>query len=144
MTSAASVADQRHPALHWFLNPYFQIGVGSVLVTASEILMKAGARQTPPSASVGGWLGIAALASGWTWLGIICYILSFVSWLHVLRYVPLGLAYALINVVHVLIPLGSWAFLHEMISPWRWFGVGLVLSGLLLIVGPVVRAEAKL
>jgi multidrug transporter EmrE-like cation transporter len=125
----------------WFFNAYFQIGLGAFSVTASELLMKAGANHTTGPMS---WLGVAALASGWTWLGIICYVLSFVSWIHVLRTVPLGIAYAMINVVHVLIPLGSWAFLHESISSLRWCGIGLVVGGLLLIIGPVAQAEAKL
>ena len=74
-----------------FLNPYFQLGLGAVLVTASEILLKIGATAVPSE----GWLtevGIAALASWWTWAGIVTYLLSFASWLLVLRYVPLGIA----------------------------------------------------
>jgi drug/metabolite transporter (DMT)-like permease len=127
----------------WFLNPYVQIALGSLTVTASELLMKAGANAVPAHGGIGGWLGIAALSSGWTWLGIVSYILSFVSWIYVLRFVPLAIAYALINVVHILIPLGTWLFLHETISAQRWFGISLVLVGLLLLVGPLARAEAK-
>ena len=70
------------------------------------------------------------LASLWTWAGITCYILSFLSWIYVLRSVPLGTAFALISVAHVLIPLGSWAFLHEVIGPARWCGISLVVAGL--------------
>src|SRR3954465_9175737 len=66
----------------WFANPYVQIAIGAVLVAASELLLKMGAsataeNQLPP------WLraiGVTALASKWTWLGIISYLLSFASW----------------------------------------------------------------
>jgi multidrug transporter EmrE-like cation transporter len=126
----------------WALHPYAQLALGSILVTASELLMKKGADTTP--AGHVGWFGVAALASGWTWAGIVTYVLSFLSWIYVLRFVPLGIAYALINVVHVLIPLGAWAFLGEAVSGRRWAGIGLVLAGLLLILRPVVRAEEKL
>jgi multidrug transporter EmrE-like cation transporter len=139
-----SATAPRHLAIGYFLNAYAQIALGALLVTASEILMKIGANTVPPTGGATGWLGIAALASGYTWLGIICYIASFLSWIHVLRTIPLGIAFALISVVHVLIPIGSWLFLREMISPMRWGGIGLVIVGLLLLVGPVAKVEAKL
>jgi multidrug transporter EmrE-like cation transporter len=146
MTAIAPPPATSEPAtlMRWFLNPYVQIGLGALTVTTSEILLKAGANTVPPGAGAAGWLGIAALASAWTWAGIICYIASFLSWIYVLRSVPLGIAYALINVAHVLIPLGSWAFLHEVIGPNRWCGIALVVAGLSLLVGPVAKVEAKL
>ncbi len=145
-TIAAPPLASRSPALiRWFLNPYVQIGLGALTVTTSELLMKAGANATAARPTIaGGWLGIVALTSLWTWAGILCYIISFLSWIYVLRSVPLGIAYALINVAHVLIPIGSWAFLHEAIGPGRWCGIGLVVLGLCLLVGPVAKVEAKL
>jgi len=131
-------------AIKWFFNPYVQIALGSLLVTASELLMKKGAATVEHATGGVSIFGVAALASGWTWLGIVSYVLSFVSWVYVLRLLPLGIAYALINVVHVLIPLGSWIFLHEMISPRRWLGIAVVLAGLYLIIRPLARLEEKL
>ncbi len=128
----------------WFLDPYVQIAIGSVLVTASELLMKKGADSASHLAGGVGMLGVAALASGWTWGGIVTYVLSFVSWIHVLRFVPLGIAYALINVVHVLIPVGSWVFLHEQISIRRWCGITIVLFGIYLVIRPLSKLEEKL
>ena len=89
-------------------------------------------------------LGVTALASPWTWAGIACHILSFASWLHVLRFVPLNVAFSLISVVHVLVPLGAWLFLGEPISLTRWLGIGLVLAGIALVARPAARAEAEL
>jgi multidrug transporter EmrE-like cation transporter len=131
-----------------FLNPYAQIGVGAVLVAASELMLKVGATQSAASRDgLPGWLrvlGVGALASGWTWLGIICYVLSFASWLYVLRRLPLGLAFALINVVHVLVPIGARVFLHEPIPMARWVGIALILAGIVLVAGPAAKAEEKL
>jgi drug/metabolite transporter (DMT)-like permease len=124
-----------------FLNPYLQIALGSLSVTASELLMKSGA--TAQHGHIG-LFGIAALAAGRTWIGILCYCLSFVSWIYVLRTIPLAVAYVLINVVHVLIPIGCWLFLGEAISPQRWLGIALVLAGLLLFAKPLATAEKKL
>ena len=126
----------------WFLNPYTQIGVGAVLVTASELLLKKGADAAPLLARLPAWLGgVAALASGWTWAGIVLYILSFVSWLHVLRYMSLTIAFSLINAVHVLVPIGSWLFLREQVPPARWCGILLIVIGVILVAGPVAKVE---
>jgi drug/metabolite transporter (DMT)-like permease len=103
--------------------------------------MKAGANSRAGDIGV---LGIAALSSGITWIAIVLYCLSFVSWVRVLQCLPLGIAFALISVVHVLIPIGCSLFLHEVVSPQRWLGILLVLAGLMLMVGPVAKLEEKL
>src|SRR5260221_13020840 len=86
------------PAAQWprgFLNPYVQIAIGAALVTASELLLKKGATAAAGTS----WLGVDALASLWTWGGIVTYVLSFASWLYVLPYVPVGVAFGFVNVV---------------------------------------------
>ena len=141
-TPSASVAaaDVASRPAGWFFNPHVQIAIGAVLVTASELLLKKGAT----AAAGNSWLGIDALASWWTWGGIVTYVLSFASWLYVLRYVPLGLAFGLINGVHVLVPVGSWVFLAESLSARRWAGIGLVVCGILFIARDAARVEEKL
>jgi drug/metabolite transporter (DMT)-like permease len=101
-------------------SPYLWIGIGALLVTASELLLKTGATR-------------GALMSGWTWLGIFTYILSFASWLYVLRKLPLSIAYGLITIVQVLVPFGAWLFLREQISAARWAGIACVLCGTLMV-----------
>src|SRR3954469_14950075 len=103
----------------WFLNPYVQIGIGAVLVAISELSLKRGATDASQRHVFGGLFGVSALGSWWTWLGITTYLLSFASWLHVLRLMPLGIAFALISIAHVLVPLGSWLLLGEQISGRR-------------------------
>ena len=130
--------------LRWFLNAYVQLAIGALLVTTSELLLKRGAVAAPPAHGPAAWTGISALASGWTWLGIVSYILSFISWIHVLRTLPLSIAFPAINIVHILVPLGAWLFLREAIPARRWLGILLVIAGIVLIVKPVAKAEAKL
>jgi F0F1-type ATP synthase assembly protein I len=48
---------------------------------------------------------------------ILLIIASFVSWLYVLKYVPLTVSFPLSRVVNILIPLGCWILLGEFISP---------------------------
>lgn len=125
------------------LNPYVQLAFGAVTVTSSELLLKVGATSAHATGLLA-TLGVGALASPWTWAGILCYLVSFASWVYVLRHVPLGIAYAIISVAQVLIPLGCWIFLGEAISFRRWVGVALVLGGISLLLRQVVRAEQKL
>jgi multidrug transporter EmrE-like cation transporter len=127
-----------------FLNPYFQILLGSLLVTASELLLKKGATATAGLAGAASWTGVAALGSWWTWAGIVTYVASFASWLYVLKYVPLGVAFALVNAAHVFVPIGAWLFLREPISLQRWVGIGLIVCGILLIARQAAAAEEKL
>jgi drug/metabolite transporter (DMT)-like permease len=131
-------------ALRWFGNPWLQLGLNALIVTVSEIFLKLGARQTADLTRHWNWTGVTGLLSGWTWLGIICVILSLVSWLYILRKVPLSIAFPLSNVVHVLVPLASWIFLGELIGTKRWWGISLVLIGLIIVAKPVARIEEKL
>ena len=128
----------------WLLNPYVQVGLAALSVTISELFLKKGASTMAGSNTVLASMGIAALGSIWTWLGIICYIASFISWIYVLRFIPLGIAFAIVNAAHVLVPIGCWLFLQETISPKRWLGISLVLFGLALLIQQVVAADRRM
>ena len=128
----------------WFANPYLQIGLNALIVTAGEICLKLGAKETAALTESWNWTGVTGLLSSWTWLGIVFVVLSLVSWLYVLRHVPLSLAFPLSNVVHALVPLACWFFLGELISTRRWWGIILVLIGLAIVAKPVARIEEKL
>jgi drug/metabolite transporter (DMT)-like permease len=131
------------PRFRWWANPFLQIALNALIVTASELSLKLGARESAHLKGLS-WIGITGLFSAWTWLGIVLTILSLVSWLYVLRHVPLSIAFPLSNVVHVLVPLGSWIFLGERINPLRWCGISLVLVGLIIVAKPFAHIEEKL
>ena len=97
-------------ALGWFGNPWLQIALNAIIVTISELFLKMGARDTAHLTHTLSWTGFTGLASIWTWLGIVFVVLSLVSWLYVLRLVPLSIAFPLSNVVHMLVPLSCWIF----------------------------------
>src|SRR5205814_4792727 len=115
-----------------------------VCVLTSELLLKRGASATANLTSALWWTGIGGLASPLVWLAIIFIIISFISWLYVLKYVPLSIAFPLSRVVDALVPLCSWLFLGEMISARRWCGIVLVIIGLAIVVRPVARMEERL
>jgi len=113
----------------WFLNPYVQLGCNALSTAAADLLLKKGATAGETVT----WYGLGALASVWTWLGIVAYLVGFASWLYVLRHIPLSIAFGLVTVVQLLVPLGARLFLGEYISPQRWLGIGCVLCGTVLI-----------
>jgi drug/metabolite transporter (DMT)-like permease len=126
------------------LSPYLQLLGAQVLITAAEVLLKKGAVASVAESGGPEVLGLAALASGATWLGILLYIVSFLIWLHVLRLLPLTQAYALASMVHVLVPTAAWLFLNETISSTRAAGIAFVLVGVLLVAAPAAQAEEEL
>jgi len=69
----------------------------------------------------------------------VAYLVSLACWLYVLRHIPVSIAFGLISVAQVLVPLGAWLFLGESISPRRWIGIASVLCGTVLIARTIVR-----
>src|SRR5215467_2753968 len=127
-----------------FGNPWLQLGLSVVCVFASELLLKRGATNIAAPDDAFSWSGINGLASPLVWSAIVFIIASFISWLYVLRYIPLNLAYPLSRVVDILVPLGCWIFLGELISSLRWCGIALVVVGLALVAKPFAKMEERL
>lgn len=127
-----------------FGNPWFQLALSVVCVFVSELLLKLGAAATANPESSWSWTGLNSLASSLVWWGILFVIASFLSWLYVLKYIPLTIAFPLSRVVDVLVPLGCWIFLGESISTRRWCGIALVVIGLAIVAKPVARLEERL
>jgi multidrug transporter EmrE-like cation transporter len=138
---SATALPKPAPGLFW--NPYLQIFVTVLLTAAAQILLKVGANYSAGDNSVASWLGFAELGSAWTWLGIFAFVASFGGWLYALRFLPLGLAFALTNGVHVFVPIGSWYFLGEHISLLRGAGIGIIIAGILLLAQSVAKVEEK-
>ncbi|MBV9657010.1 MAG: EamA family transporter [Verrucomicrobia bacterium] len=122
------------------------IGLTALFGAGSELCLKVGAVRATGAGPdwLPAWLGLGGLASGWVWGGIVFTLLAFLTYLRAVRFVPLGVVFALSNFVHVLIPLGAWGFLGESISGRRWLGIALVLAGLFVIARPYARVEGRL
>jgi drug/metabolite transporter (DMT)-like permease len=125
-------------------NPWLHLVLSVILVTVSELFLKRGAAETASLRQTWDWTGVSGLVSPWVWCAIVLIILSFLTWLHVLRYLALSVAVPLSNAVYVLVPLCSWLFLGESISTVRWCGIALVLVGLIVVAKPVAHLEERL
>lgn len=127
-----------------FGNPWLHLGVSIVCVAIYELLLKRGAAETASLNPRWSWTGLPGMASIYAWIAIVFVILSLVTWLYVLRYIPLSIAFPISQAVHVLVPLGSWLILGENIVTLRWIGIALVSLGLLLVAKPVAQLEERL
>jgi drug/metabolite transporter (DMT)-like permease len=125
-------------------NPWLHLAVSIACVTVYELLLKRGAAETANPDSSWSWTGLSGLGSIYVWIAIVFVILSLITWLHVLRYVPLSIAFPISQAVHVLVPLGSWLILGENIISLRWIGIALVSLGLAVVARPVARIEEEL
>jgi drug/metabolite transporter (DMT)-like permease len=127
-----------------FANPWLQLTLSVVCVFVSELLLKRGATDVAEPHSAWSWIGVNGLASPLVWWAILLIVASFISWLYVLRYIPLVIAFPLSRVVDILVPLGCWIFLGEAISALRWCGIALVVIGLALVAKPLAQIEERL
>jgi drug/metabolite transporter (DMT)-like permease len=128
-----------------FHNPWLHLALSVLFVTACQLLLKLGATETAHIAGTRwAWTGLSGLASLYVWLGLPLILLSLLTWLQVLRYIPLSIAFPISQVPHILIPLCSWLMLGEAINGLRWCGIALVSLGLALVAKPVARLEERL
>ena len=125
-------------------NPWLHLAISIACVTVYELLLKRGAAQTANPNSSWSWTGLSGLGSIYVWIAIVFVILSLVTWLYVLRYLPLSIAFPISQAVHVLVPLGSWIVLGENITTLRWIGIALVSLGLAVVAKPIARIEEEL
>jgi drug/metabolite transporter (DMT)-like permease len=127
-----------------FRNPWLHLAISVACVTVYELLLKRGAAETANLSSTWSWTGLTGLASIYVWIAIVFVIVSLITWLYVLRYVPLSIAFPISQAVHVLVPLGSWLVLGENIVNLRWIGIAFVSLGLAVVARPVARLEEEL
>jgi multidrug transporter EmrE-like cation transporter len=124
-----------------FLNPYVQLVLTVAFITAGEVFLRRGASASPPGTA--DWLGSAALASPHVWIGIAFLCASAITWVFVLRTMPLYLAFTICSAVHVTIPVCCWIFLNENINAGRWAGIALVIAGIWVIARPASQVEER-
>jgi drug/metabolite transporter (DMT)-like permease len=127
-----------------FRNPWLALAVSIICVAIYELLLKRGAVETANPDSSWSWTGISGLGSIYVWIAIVFVILSLLTWLYVLRYLPLSVAFPISQAVHVLVPLGSWLILGENIVTLRWIGIAFVSLGLLVVAKPIAQIEEEL
>lgn len=100
-------------------------GLSVLLGSAGQVLFKLGMRQ---AANL--W---SALLSPPVLLGLTCYALSTLCWLQALARLPLGVAYPLLSINFILVPLLAHLFLREPIGPAQLAGSALIIAGVVAL-----------
>lgn len=80
------------------------------------------------------WLLVKSIFTNlYIFFGLVCYGLSFLSWLLVLSKLRLAQVYPATSLIYVLVILGSYFIFKEPISVYQVIGMVLVLAGLFFI-----------
>jgi multidrug transporter EmrE-like cation transporter len=106
------------------------------IVLASSIALGVAGQFAFKAAMAGdpAWLHVARHPS--LWLGLLCYGLSTLGYLHCLRHFPLSIAVPTLAVGHALVAVLATQFQHERLAAVQWSGVALILVGVVLLHRP--------
>ena len=76
---------------------------------------------------------IKVAPSPYLWFGLLSVILIFTIWSTILSKIDLSVAVPVCSFSYITVPLVSRVFLHEKISELRWFGISIILLGVVLV-----------
>jgi len=76
---------------------------------------------------------VSLLKNAWFMGGLVAYGVSVLTWLFVLKRVPLSIAAPFVALVYVLVPLASRVLFTDSITPRMWLGMVLVVAGVTLV-----------
>jgi undecaprenyl phosphate-alpha-L-ara4N flippase subunit ArnE len=117
----------------------------SALFALVTVLLNGAAQLLLRQAAVTGAVPTAPLTllrSPWFMGGLAAYGCSVLTWLLVLRKVPLSVAAPVVALVYVLVPLASRALFGDHVSPRMWIGMALVVLGVTLVSQGAPRGAA--
>ena len=94
---------------------------------------------------LGGLRFIAAvLPSPFLWAGLLSVLVIFISWSTILSRIDLSVAVPVCSFSYISVPLVSMLFFGEHVSPVRWAGICLILTGVILVSMSSMRKEVPL
>jgi drug/metabolite transporter (DMT)-like permease len=115
----------------------FLILASVTMGVSGQLCLKAGMDQveTLASGSVGTIVQTAfrVLTTPLVFLGLTFYVMGAAFWLMVLSKLDLSLAYPMLALTYVLIPLASQFVLGEQVPALRWLGVGVIFVGVVIV-----------
>jgi undecaprenyl phosphate-alpha-L-ara4N flippase subunit ArnE len=117
----------------------------ATLFALITVVLNGGAQLLLRRAALGGAMPtvpLSLLRSGWFMGGLVAYAGSVLSWLIVLRRVPLAVAAPFVALVYVLVPLAGRAFFDERITSRMVVGMLLVALGVTLVAQGAPRDAA--
>jgi len=121
-----------------FAKTMLLILIAVLMGVLGQLLLKMGMTQIGTLESTGGLagliqVGIRVFSNLKVLGGFAAYGLSSLFWIVVLSKIDLSLAYPMLALNYVLVPLVAWLFLNEQVPPLRWLGIGVVIIGVVVI-----------
>jgi undecaprenyl phosphate-alpha-L-ara4N flippase subunit ArnE len=86
---------------------------------------------------------LTLMRNAWFLFGLVAYAVSVLTWLLVLKRVPLAVAAPFVALVYVIVPLASRLLFADPISTRMWLGMGLVVCGVTMVAQGAPRADAN-
>jgi multidrug transporter EmrE-like cation transporter len=110
--------------------------LGVALNAAAQLGLKTATRATGTIAIDSGlWRsGMTLAASTPFWLALCAYGMSVIVWTIGLSRVPVSQAYPVLSLGYIVTALSAWAMLGETVSLTRWAGIGVIMTGVWLVV----------
>jgi len=112
------------------------VNASSTFFALVTVLLNGGAQLLLRQAALSGAVPTEPLSlakNSWFLGGIAAYACSVLTWLLVLRRVPLAVAAPFVALVYVLVPLASRTLFDDRIGPRMWVGMLLVVLGVSLV-----------
>jgi drug/metabolite transporter (DMT)-like permease len=113
------------------LTPQRYLILAAVIFTASfgDTLLSYGMRQVGPVSFHNLGLLLVALKNPWIIAGVLLLLGFFASYLTALSWADLTFVLPSTSISYVIVALLSHFWLHEYISPYRWFGILFIVCG---------------
>lgn len=111
---------------------------GVLLNAVAQLLLKAGASVGGPISIVAGWSALWRTAAGMVQHpailgGLACYSISVMVWIVALSRVEVSIAYPMLSIGYVVNALLAWWLFGEDVSVQRWLGIGVIVTGVVLV-----------
>lgn len=109
--------------------------VQSALLALGQVTLKVSLQQM--GAFSWSWAFFSrAFTCVWFALCGLCFALSSVLWMYIVKHFPLSQAYPLISLSYVMGMLAAVFIFHEAVPLIRWVGVALIMVGVMLVSMP--------
>lgn len=66
-------------------------------------------------------------------IGVLMYFIPVLIWIFLLKRIDLSFLQPLFSLVYVITPALAAIFLDENVSPLRWFGIGVIMIGVIIV-----------
>lgn len=115
------------------MSPFVFVGLSIIFTISGQLLLKRGMTGIGKSGAAGSGVFVKMILSPWVIGGLAVYFMGVISWILALSSLPLTLAYPFGSLSYVGIFIASYFLFKEKITPARWLGIAIIVSGLIII-----------